>query len=415
MPPGRRSTARRSCGTSASTRSTRIRTARTTRWSACSSHARRLFGERTPRRSWPPATPARVAAAGAGRLAGRAGLAGSIPALLLPAALLARQVARARHRRPGPLPAPVPRQPRGRAGGRGRAARRLAVTDRRGVRPRATPLPGRAPLVPEIALHLASEITPIWQATEDWLAANNVAPPFWAFAWPGGQALARHVLDHPASVAGRRVLDFAAGGGIAAIACALAGAASVEAAEIDRLAIAAIRLNAAANGVAVDAVAGRRGRRRLPLGPDPVRRRLLRGADDRATSCPGCAPWPRRPRSGSPIPAAPTCRATGWRRSPATTVPTTLELEDRTERTVTLYRLLRLDLSSFRPPPKPLAGFAVVRRARSQAGQRQEGATSSAATGRLLHLSRHHVQLAGCPDLRRRCGSESLRPQRSVS
>ena len=85
-------------------------------------------------------------------------------------------------------------------------------------------------------LHLATEITPIWQATEAWLAERNVAPPFWAFAWPGGQALARHVLDHPAAVAGRRVLDFAAGGGIAAIACALAGAASVEAAEIDPMA-----------------------------------------------------------------------------------------------------------------------------------------------------------------------------------
>ena len=90
-----------------------------------------------------------------------------------------------------------------------------------------------AALAPEIKLHLASAITPIWQATEAWLAANNVEPPFWAFAWPGGQALARHVLDNPATVAGRRVLDFAAGGGIAAIACARAGAAAVEAAEID--------------------------------------------------------------------------------------------------------------------------------------------------------------------------------------
>ena len=111
--------------------------------------------------------------------------------------------------------------------------------------------PGYAPLVPEIALHLASEITPIWQATEAWLAEHNVDPPFWAFAWPGGQALARHILDHRSSVAGRRVLDFAAGGGITAIACALAGAALVEAAEIDPMARAAIALNAAANGVSV--------------------------------------------------------------------------------------------------------------------------------------------------------------------
>ena len=106
-------------------------------------------------------------------------------------------------------------------------------------------------LVPEIRLHLATEITPIWQATETWLAERNVDPPFWAFAWPGGQALARHVLDDPGLVAGRRVLDFAAGGGIAAIACVMAGATLVEAAEIDRLAHAAIRLNAAANGAQV--------------------------------------------------------------------------------------------------------------------------------------------------------------------
>ena len=110
---------------------------------------------------------------------------------------------------------------------------------------------GAAPLVPEITLHLASEITPIWQATEDWLRERALAPPFWAFAWPGGQALARYVLDHPVLVAGKRVLDFAAGGGIAAIACMLAGAALVEAAEIDRFACAAIELNAATNGASV--------------------------------------------------------------------------------------------------------------------------------------------------------------------
>jgi predicted nicotinamide N-methyase len=103
--------------------------------------------------------------------------------------------------------------------------------------------------VPEIRLHLATDITPIWQATETWLVERNIAPPFWAFAWPGGQALARHILDRPGLVAGKRVLDFAAGGGIAAIACVLAGAAAVEASEIDGLALAAIALNAAANVV----------------------------------------------------------------------------------------------------------------------------------------------------------------------
>ena len=113
--------------------------------------------------------------------------------------------------------------------------------------------PARAALVPEIVLQLASEITPIWEATERFLASANMEPPFWAFAWPGSQALARHVLDHPALVRGRRVLDFAAGCGLAAIACAMAGAASVEAAEIDPVACAAITLNAAANHVSLAA------------------------------------------------------------------------------------------------------------------------------------------------------------------
>jgi predicted nicotinamide N-methyase len=107
------------------------------------------------------------------------------------------------------------------------------------------------PLVPEIRLHLASEITPIWQATEESLARRGVPPPFWAFAWAGGQALSRYVLDHPAEVAGRFVLDFGAGSGLVAIAAAKAGAARVVAAEIDDFAAAAIALNAALNKVAV--------------------------------------------------------------------------------------------------------------------------------------------------------------------
>jgi len=94
---------------------------------------------------------------------------------------------------------------------------------------------GTAPLVPEIRLHLATEITPIWQATEAWLERSGIEPPFWAFAWPGAQALARLVLDRPELVRDRAVLDFAAGGGLAAIACAMCGA-RAEAAEIDPLA-----------------------------------------------------------------------------------------------------------------------------------------------------------------------------------
>jgi predicted nicotinamide N-methyase len=110
-----------------------------------------------------------------------------------------------------------------------------------------------APLVPEIRLHLASEITPIWQATEEALDRLGLPPPYWAFAWAGGQALARFLLDHQDLVAGRGLLDFAAGGGLVAIAAAMAGAHPVCAAEIDRFAAAAIAANAALNAVAVAA------------------------------------------------------------------------------------------------------------------------------------------------------------------
>ncbi|MFO1151479.1 MAG: methyltransferase [Alsobacter sp.] len=105
------------------------------------------------------------------------------------------------------------------------------------------------PHVPSIRLHLADEATALWQKTEDELGAIGLPPPFWAFAWAGGQALARHVVDHPELCRGRRVLDFAAGSGLAGIAAARAGAAHVTAVDIDPFAEAAMRLNAAANGV----------------------------------------------------------------------------------------------------------------------------------------------------------------------
>ncbi len=110
---------------------------------------------------------------------------------------------------------------------------------------------GAPPLVPEIRLHLATEVTPIWQATEESLARFGTPPPFWAFAWAGGQALARYILDHPKTVAGRDVLDLASGSGMVAIAAAKAGARRVTASDIDPFAAAAIALNAALNGVAV--------------------------------------------------------------------------------------------------------------------------------------------------------------------
>jgi predicted nicotinamide N-methyase len=112
------------------------------------------------------------------------------------------------------------------------------------------------PHAPEISLHVADEATALWSKTEDELGEVDLPPPFWAFAWAGGQALARHILDHPDLVRGKRVLDVASGSGLVAIAAAVAGAANVEASEIDEYAIAAIGLNALANGVDVTARAG---------------------------------------------------------------------------------------------------------------------------------------------------------------
>ena len=195
-----------------------------------------------------------------------------------------------------------------------------------------------APLVPEIALHLATEITPIWQASEAWLQENNIEPPFWAFAWPGGQALARHVLDHPEAVRGRRVLDFAAGCGIAAIACAMAGAATIEAAEIDAMAIAATLANAQANRVTLhplaEDVVGQPCRWDLILCGDvcyeaPMTRHIL--------------PWLRRMAAACEVWVADPGRAylpaDGLTPLGEYAVPTSLELEDRTLRPTRLYRL----------------------------------------------------------------------------
>lgn len=111
------------------------------------------------------------------------------------------------------------------------------------------------PLVPEIKLHLAAESLPIWQKTEEELGQMNVPPPYWAFAWAGGQALARYILDNPTRVSGKRVLDLGAGSGLSALAPMLAGAASCLAADIDMLALVAIRLNAEANGLIVTTTA----------------------------------------------------------------------------------------------------------------------------------------------------------------
>lgn len=215
----------------------------------------------------------------------------------------------------------------------------LPLRDRAAAFVRAQTAIGCAGLVPEISLHLASEITPIWQATEQWLDLHNAEPPFWAFAWPGGQALARHVLDHPSLVAGRRVLDFAAGGGIAAIACAMAGASAVEAAEIDPLAHTAITLNAALNGVSIampDAdVVGSACRWDLILCGDVCYEAPMTGY---------IMPWLRAMARDAEVWLADPGRAylprEGLRGFANYRVPTSLELEDRTERDVTLYGLV---------------------------------------------------------------------------
>ncbi len=192
-------------------------------------------------------------------------------------------------------------------------------------------------LVPEIQLHLATELTPLWQATEAELERHGVAPPYWAFAWPGSQALARYVLDGGIGVRGRRVLDFAAGSGLAGIACAMRGAV-VEAAEIDDFARAAIEANAAANGVTlgiseVDLV-GAAGRWDVVLAGDvfyekPMTARIL--------------PWLRELARSAEVLIADPGRAflpsEGLEAVLTVVVPTKLELEDRVERVVTIARL----------------------------------------------------------------------------
>jgi predicted nicotinamide N-methyase len=114
---------------------------------------------------------------------------------------------------------------------------------------RANTALGSPPHVPEIRLHLADEAHELWLKTEEELDALGLPPPFWAFAWAGGQGLARHVIDNPSLVEGKSVLDFASGSGLVAIAARLAGAAEVTAADIDPWSATAARLNAEANGV----------------------------------------------------------------------------------------------------------------------------------------------------------------------
>ena len=203
---------------------------------------------------------------------------------------------------------------------------------------RANTVLSHGALVPEIPLWLASEITPIWQATEDWLRETGTEPPFWAFAWPGSIALARRLLDHPEIARGKRVLDFAAGCGLAAIAAAKTGAASVEAAEIDPLAIAAIHLNAALNNVTITAACAEM------VGADCRWDLILCGDVCYEAPMTGhILPWLRRMAETAEVWIADPGRAYLPREGLALfaefTVPTSQELEDRAERLVRLSRL----------------------------------------------------------------------------
>ncbi|HEX4105237.1 MAG TPA: 50S ribosomal protein L11 methyltransferase [Rhizomicrobium sp.] len=194
------------------------------------------------------------------------------------------------------------------------------------------------PLVPEITLHLASEVVPLWRKTEEELAEIGVPPPYWAFAWAGGQALARYILDHPDLVLGKRVLDFGAGSGVVALAAARAGADHVIAADIDSFAVAAISRNAKANALALEAVdkdmIGSRDHFDLILVGDmcyerPLAERLMAWLKETQADIllgdPGRTYFPK----------------TGLTRLATYNVPTTRELEDREIRETSVWRLDR--------------------------------------------------------------------------
>jgi predicted nicotinamide N-methyase len=201
------------------------------------------------------------------------------------------------------------------------------------------------PIVPEIKLYLAGEVMNLWTETEALSLAlasgiSNLPPPYWAFAWPGGQAVARYILNRPETVAGKTVLDFGAGSGLGAIAAAKAGASPVIAAEIDSLALAAIELNASANGVFIEPVEndiiGTNGRWSTILAGDmcyerPLAERLTAWLRELATGGaqillgdPGRNYFPER----------------GVELLATYNVPTSRDLEDREMRETSVYRLL---------------------------------------------------------------------------
>ena len=196
------------------------------------------------------------------------------------------------------------------------------------------------PACPEIKLWIATEVTPLWEATEQALLRVNLPPPYWAFCWAGGQALTRWVLDHPDLVKGKRVLDFAAGSGVTAMAAARCGAASVEAAEIDPMACYAIRLNAELNGVTVEVL-------KEDVVGAPCRWDVV-VAGDVCYEAPMTAhiwPWLKQlAADGATVVMADPGRAylpkTGLLKVGSYVVQTSLDLEDRAQRDVVVYRIV---------------------------------------------------------------------------
>jgi predicted nicotinamide N-methyase len=198
--------------------------------------------------------------------------------------------------------------------------------------------PQPLPLVPEIRLFLATELVPLWHKTEEELEQEGVPPPYWAFAWAGGQALARYILDHGLKVAS--VLDFGSGSGLVAIAAAKAGAQKVLAADIDKFAAAAIAVNAEENGVQIDVttedVIGRDDSWDVILIGDmcyerPLAERLMAWLTERA-------------RAGATVlmgdPGRTYFPKSGVEKLATYSVLTTRELEDREIRETSVYRLI---------------------------------------------------------------------------
>jgi predicted nicotinamide N-methyase len=190
-----------------------------------------------------------------------------------------------------------------------------------------------------VRLHLAVEVVPLWRRTEEELQDMGVPPPYWAFAWAGGQALARYILDNPWAVRGTSVLDFGSGSGLVAIAAAKAGARSVLAADIDAYAAAAVTLNARVNGVAIDVttddILGKPVSRDIVLCGDvcyerPLAERLLawlqKSSVDVLIGDPGRSYFPTR----------------GVERLATYGVRTTRELEDSEIRKTGVYRLMKI-------------------------------------------------------------------------